>query len=161
MKDIVTMISLDTSSTSTGWAIWINGKLDIHGVINIKNIKEDKQLVMTNKIWALLENYQPDIVVVEETSVTTNATTQRTLTQITGTVYTWATIHGKEYHALRPSQWRSMVKSPNEKLPRKRNELKQWSVNKVKKLYNTEVIDDEADALLIGKAYRSFFDIDA
>lgn len=159
MKDIVTMISLDTSSVSTGWAVWINGKLDVHGVINIKNIKDDKHAIMTNKIWALLENYQPDIVVVEETSVTTNAVTQRMLTQITGTVYTWAIIHGKEYHALRPSQWRSKVKPSDMVIPRKRKEQKQWSVNRAKELLGVEVNDDEADALLIGKAYMSYFGI--
>jgi len=152
----VVMISLDTSSTATGWAVWISGHLHNEGVIDLKKIKEDKHLTMTKKIWELLEFYSPDIVVLEETSVLTNALTQRILTQITGTVYTWCAIKGVEYHALRPSEWRSKVKG-DEKLPRKREELKQWSVGKVKELFNIETTDDGADALLIGKAYLSLF----
>lgn len=34
------IISLDTSSSSTGWAIFINGKYKSSGVIDLKDIKD-------------------------------------------------------------------------------------------------------------------------
>lgn len=157
MKE-VKMLSLDTSSSATGWAYWVGFKLKDNGVIDLKKYKDDKHQEMTLKIWDILNKLNPDVVIIEETSVLTNAQTQRTLTQITGTVYTWCVVNGVEYHSLRPSEWRSKCKSDkNEKLPRKRQELKEWSVAKVKELFDIDTTDDGADAILIGKAYLSLF----
>lgn len=156
MEKII-MLSLDTSSTATGWALWNNGQLIDNGVIDLKKCKEDKHQIMTKELWYILNQYSPHIVVLEETSVLTNAQTQRVLTQITGTVYTWCVIHDVEYHALRPSTWRSCTKDKDEKLPRKREELKKWSIAKVKEIFDIDTTDDGADALLIGKAYLSLF----
>jgi len=41
-------------------------------------------------------------------------------------------------------------------LPRKRDELKVWSVNKVKDIFKINVNDDESDAILIGLAFCKF-----
>ena len=47
-----------------------------------------------------------------------------------------------------PSQWHSLVKDAGEKVPRKREELKQWSIGK------TGISqDDISDSQLIGLAY--------
>ena len=51
---------------------------------------------------------------------------------------------------FRPSEWRALISK--EKKGRKRDELKQWSVQTVEKLFNKKVNDDEADAILIAQA---------
>ena len=155
----ISMMSLDTSSTASGWCYWEDGQNIRNDVIDLKKSKDDKHQAMTKELWALLNDYNPDIVVLEETSVLTNAVTQRVLTQITGTVYTWCAINKKEYHSLRPSEWRKLSKSnPKESLPKKREELKAWSVQRVKDLYGIETSDDGSDAILIGRAYLKMFE---
>ena len=76
------------------------------------------------------------------------------LTMILGAVYGQCLQAGIRYRALRPTQWRAAVKYDGEKLPRKRKELKRWSIHKVDILFGIFQVDDNiADAILIGKAY--------
>ena len=83
-----------------------------------------------------------------------NPQTQRLLTMILGAIFGECNRKSIHYCSLRPTQWRSAVKGEDEKLPKKREELKIWSVGKVKELFNIEGIDDNiSDAILIGKAY--------
>ena len=47
-----------------------------------------------------------------------------------------------------------MVRNESEKLPRKREELKLWSMRKVVELFKIDDVDDNiSDAILIGYAY--------
>lgn len=73
---------------------------------------------------------------------------------ILGVIYGICMKHGICYYPLRPSEWRKAVREADEKLPRKRKELKKWSINKVLELFGLQDIgDDISDAILIGKAY--------
>ena len=73
---------------------------------------------------------------------------------ILGAVYGKCIRLGIDYCPLRPTQWRKLVRREDEKLPKKREELKEWSVKKVEELYGIEGIDDNvSDAILIGRAY--------
>lgn len=147
------LISLDTSTASSGWCIYDNNEYVKSGVINLKKNKDNDNRMqnMCLSILLLLENQQPDMIVIENTAVLTNAVTQRKLTMILGVVYSYCIKSNIPLHILRPSEWRALISK--EKKGRKRNELKLWSVNKVKELFNISVTDDESDAILIGKAF--------
>ena len=109
---------------------------------------------MVYEIITLIEREAPDVVVVEETVVTRNPQTQRMLSMILGAVFGCCVINNFKYYSLRPTQWRKLVRWDDEKLPRKRDELKLWSINKVAELYDIQDIsDDISDAILIGKAF--------
>lgn len=109
---------------------------------------------MVYEITALIEREAPDVVVIEETVVTRNPQTQRMLSMILGVVFGCCVINNFNYCALRPTQWRKLVRLDGEKLPRKRDELKLWSINKVAELYDIQDIgDDISDAILIGRAF--------
>lgn len=83
-----------------------------------------------------------------------NPQTQRMLTLILGAVYGQCLQAGIRYCSLRPTQWRAAVKDEREKLPRKRGDLKSWSISKVNNLFKISEIDDNvSDAILIGQAY--------
>lgn len=56
-----------------------------------------------------------------------------------------------KYESFSPASWRT--KHGIQKPGLKRDELKQLSVDKVKELYNSDVSDDEADAILIGASW--------
>lgn len=109
---------------------------------------------MVYEITALIEREAPDVVIIEETVVTRNPQTQRMLSMILGAVFGCCVINNFNYCALRPTQWRKLVRWDDEKLPRKRDELKLWSINKVAELYDVQDIgDDISDAILIGRAF--------
>ena len=75
---------------------------------------------------------------------------------IFGVVYGKCVENEIDFYELRPTEWRKLI-DPGKK-PRKREELKEWSKQKVKELFNiNDVTDDESDAILIGRAYINLF----
>lgn len=154
------MISLDTSSTVTGYAIFVNGKLKESGTIDMKKEKdsvirmEDMCLAIIN----LLNKQRPDIVVAELNVIERNAKTQRMLSEIIGVLRGWSLCNYAEFVTLEPTVWRKLVKFGDESLPRKREELKKWSVARVEVLFDMQVSDDESDAILVGQARINMMD---
>ena len=148
------LISLDTSTSSTGYAVYISGKLHRYDLIDFKRIKNTDERIkeMILKIYEIIETEKPQIIVAEMTVVTRNAQAQRNLTMILGA------IHNIFFSLLRPTEWRKLVNNEKEKLPRKREELKQWSKQKVSDILGiNDINDDISDAILIGQAYINRF----
>lgn len=150
------ILSLDTSTKVTGYAVFNDKKITYYSSIDKSGIKDgDKRLrAMIKDLATLIEREAPDTVVVEETVVTRNPQTQRMLSMILGAVLGVCVSYNIKYCALRPTQWRKSVRGDDEKLPRKRDELKKWSINKVDELFGIQGIgDDVSDAILIGQAF--------
>lgn len=150
------ILSLDTSTKKTGYAVYNEGRLVHYSSIDKSAIKDgDERLrAMIKDLATLIEREAPDTVVVEETVVTRNPQTQRMLSMILGAVLGVCVSYNFNYCALRPTQWRKAVRGDDEKLPRKRDELKKWSINKVDELFGIQDIgDDVSDAILIGQAF--------
>lgn len=150
------ILSLDTSTKVTGYAVYNDGELVRYSSIDKSEIKDgDVRLrLMISELITLVEREAPDAVVVEETVVTRNPQTQRILSMILGVVLGVCVSYNFNYCALRPTQWRKAVRGDDEKLPRKRDELKKWSINKVDELFGIQDIgDDVSDAILIGQAF--------
>ena len=65
----VTLLSLDTSSTKTGWAVFKNGIYKESGVLDWSHIKdntEDRLQIMYIDIIQHIQKYEPDILVIEK-----------------------------------------------------------------------------------------------
>lgn len=136
--------------------MYYNGELVRYSSIDKTDVKDGNQRLrmMISEVMTLIEREAPDVVVVEETVVTRNPQTQRMLSMILGAILGVCVSYGFAYCALRPTQWRKAVRGEDEKLPRKREELKKWSVDKVIELFGiNEVNDDVSDAILIGMAF--------
>ena len=154
------LISLDTSTSSTGYAVYISGKLHRYDLIDFKRIKNTDERIkeMILKIYEIIETEKPQIIVVEMTVVTRNAQTQRNLTMILGAIQGKCLENNIFFSLLRPTEWRKLVNNEKEKLPRKREELKQWSKQKVSDILGiNDINDDISDAILIGQAYINRF----
>lgn len=151
---ICKMVSIDSSSSISGYAYFENGILKNSGRIDLHKEKDSEIRIenMCLNLIDILNQYKPDIVVVEMTVVTRGAATQRMLSEIVGVIRGWALCNYAEFVRLRPSEWRKLVKNDDEFVPKKREELKIWSANKVNEIYNKEVEDDESDAILLGLA---------
>lgn len=150
------ILSLDTSSKTTGYAVFNDGKLIRYSSID-KSDKKDSYERMSSMVYELIiliEREAPDVVVIEETVVTRNPQTQRMLSMILGAVFGVCVSNHFNYCSLRPTQWRKAVRGDDEKLPKKREELKLWSISKVAELFNiNDISDDISDAILIGQAF--------
>lgn len=72
---------------------------------------------------------------------------------IVGALFGLCAKYGVDFHMLRPTEWRKYSRADGEKLPRKREELKEWSISRVKELHGIDVDDNTSDAILIGQAW--------
>lgn len=150
------ILSLDTSTKNTGYAVFNDGKLIRYSSIDKSDKKDsyERMAAMVYDIMVLIEREAPDVVVIEETVVPRNPQTQRMLTMILGAVFCVCIQNNFDYCSLRPTQWRKAARDKDEKLPRKQEELKAWSLDRVKLLYGIDnITDDVSDAILIGQAF--------
>ena len=152
---MTTMISLDTSSTTTGVAVRIDGKLKEYFPL-VKPKKEKDSNWMSYEVLKILTKYNPDIVIVEDAAVSRNMQTVRVLVMLIGIIKGWCIAKSVFFDTFKPSVWRKLVANEGEKIPLKREESKAWAINKVKQLYNIEAIDDVCEAILIGQAYINY-----
>ena len=151
---------MDTSTSSTGYAVYISGKLHRYDLIDFKRIKNTDERIkeMILKIYEIIETEKPQIIVAEMTVVTRNAQSQRNLTMILGAIQGKCLENNIFFSLLRPTEWRKLVNNEKEKLPRRREELKQWSKQKVSDILGiNDINDDISDAILIGQAYINRF----
>lgn len=154
------LISFDTSTNSTGYAVYLSGKFDRYNLLNFSHIKNSEERIkeMILKIYEVINSENPQIIVAEMTVVARNAQAQRNLTMILGAIQGKCLEKDIFFYQFRPSEWRSLIKDYKEKLPRKREELKEWSKKKVSNIYEiNDVSDDISDAILIGQAYVNKF----
>ena len=153
------LISMDTSSNSTGVAIFIDGILSRHFLIDLKKIKNTDERIeeMIKQLYAIIEEEQPNIIVTEMTVVTRNAQAQRNLTMILGAIYGKCIDKNIWYHSFRPTEWRSLIDTYKKPIGRKRENYKEWSIDIVKEKYDIVANDDVCDDILIVRAYVNKF----
>lgn len=154
------MISFDTSTTGTGYAVWENAVLSKYGCLDLSNVVDTKVRtdLMIQKIYALTIAENPNIVVVEGLTVFNDIKTDSNLSDIIGAVR-GAALACKEcwFDKLLPSEWRGLI-SDGEVIPRKRVDCKAWDIIRLEKLFSIKTNDDNiADAILIGFAYCRLF----
>ena len=154
------LISMDTSSNSTGVAIFVDGVLSRHFLIDLKKIKNTDERIkeMIKQIYKIIEDEKPDIIVTELTVVTRNAQAPRNLTMILGAIYGKCIENNIWYHSFRPTEWRSLVSTDKKPVGRKREDYKNWSLDIVNSTYKLNIENDDiSDAILIGQSYCNKF----
>lgn len=149
------ILGIDSSTTSTGWAV-IDTKFDNelrlidYGVIKPKQDETiDRIIYISNELKEVLRNFRPEFVVIEEMNVTRNMKTIRALSGLITAIEVMLRNRQALYVKLTPSQWR---KSVGIQCKNDRKTLKQASVEYVREHYNENVNDDEADAICIAEA---------
>lgn len=165
----VTLLSLDTSSTKTGWAVFKNGIYKESGVLDWSHIKdntEDRLQIMYIDIIQHIQKYEPDILVIEKDIVGSgkrqNMSTINTLVKLIGGIWAYCVQLNMStpmnlptgefiifYVEYTPSEWRNLVGIN----ARKRDDCKTASIKLIKGMYGKDVDDNEADAINIGQAY--------
>ena len=143
------VIALDQATHNTGYAIYDNRELVESGVFTIKN-GEEIERIHKIRLWfdELLEKWGPDYVGFEELAgaADKNYVTSRTLARLQGVLMEEAFSHNVRIILSNPGTWRSTCGVKG----RVRAEQKANMIAIVKKWYNKDVTDDEADAIGIG-----------
>ena len=147
------MVSLDTSSSETGYAVFEDAEYKLSGILvpNKGLTGQPKMDDMCKQIVGLLKKESPDIVIIERMSVGRNVRTARILSEIIGVVYSWCLANPEVYYEeMTPSQWRGYLGLQGKG---KRDELKQASIDFANAAGIRIESDNEADAVCIGLAY--------
>lgn len=148
-------LSLDLSTKSSGWAIWEDNNLIMHGCIVKKSKDVIKRIAqMRDQVISLIRFYNIDKIVMEEVRPDYNSHTGKVLIWLQAAVVIAAyELNSKiEYNFINASEWRAAL---NIKQGRgiKRDQLKPQDIQYVKDKYDIEVNDDEADAICIFDGY--------
>lgn len=157
-NDITKLISLDTSSSKTGWAFFIDAKYVTHGLIDLSKDKltsDERIKKMCLQIVEVLMKYKPDIIVVEKMNVSRNMNAVRVLCRAIDAAYHYSILNDVFYYEMQASEWRATLGMQAKS--RKRDEYKQLSMQFVEDKLNIKVTDDEADSFCIGMAYIKKF----
>lgn len=144
------ILAIDPSTTSTGWCIF-NTDMDYYedyGTIKpaVKNpirriIEIYKQLRELIRVW------KPELVVIENLSVTRNANTTKILAGLQLCIEMLCVSQSLLYTVVRPSEWRKVVGIKG----RTRVDQKANAVKYITRKYKIKVNEDEADAICIGE----------
>lgn len=149
------ILGIDSSTTSTGWGVIdtkFNDELRLVDYGSIKPPKVetiDRIIYISRELKQMLQDFKPELIVIEEVNVTRNMNTIRALVGLLTEIEVMLRKRQALYIKLTPSQWRASV---GIRCKNSREELKKASIGYVRERYNEKVTDDEADAICIAEA---------
>lgn len=169
------LVSIDASTTGTGVAVFKVFKSsyrleNIHYIEDKRKRSESKKLTkarkkelrkqityervqyMITELYRLLDKYRPQTIVIEDVYGGKDMYAFKMLSRFHGAMLGYALSHGIEIMFRLPSEWRKAVGIPlgNGKEKYKRDELKDFAIQKVKDEFDITVNNDMADAICIG-----------
>jgi Holliday junction resolvasome RuvABC endonuclease subunit len=150
-KDIV--LALDLSTKNSGWAVFTDGELTAHNVINAGSANLYRRIdKMVGELKVLMDQYKPTRVVIEEVlpeDVRHNNNVFKALMYLQAFVMHLIDSYKIDPELVVASHWRKNcgIKTG---AGVQRTSLKPKDIAFVKKYFNIQVGDDEADAICIG-----------
>lgn len=142
------VLSIDSSTTSTGWCIYENKPIKFGCICPNKTLEYiDRIIYILKELNALKLKYRPEIIIIEQLAVTRNAKVAQMLAGLQVAIEVM--FRKEEYLVIeaRPSEWRKYCNIKG----KKREELKQNAVNYIKNKYKIEVNDDAAESICIAE----------
>lgn len=156
------VLSMDQSTTRSGWCLKENGVYVCSGVVDMTKSKLDtdkRSFEMAKGLWKVIDKYKPDHLVLENVQQQAGVKTVIILSRLAGMIIGYAEAHKVNVHIVSPSQWRKVLNyAQGPKV--KRQELKQQSFDYVKENYNFDLSEDESEAICINDAAHKIFDFD-
>lgn len=153
------VLALDDATYDTGWAIFDDGNLIKYGLFSTKQATEVER-IHTIKDWLvnMIAIWKPDFVVIEDIQLqerstggdTPNLTTYKVLAHLQGVLQNTLYENKVPFEAVYASVWRKSCDIKG----RYRADQKRNAQIQVKKWYNIDVTNDEADAICIGRYYN-------
>lgn len=156
------VLSLDQASTTSGYAIFEDGKLETYGHFTFDNMSTGEKLVhIRNRILELVDSYNIDYVIFEDIflsgSMGNNINTHKVLAEVFGVVDETLTEMNVQHDAVLPSVWRAPLGLGTK--GKTRPQQKKAAQEFVLQTFNAKCTQDEADAICIGKYYWTQNDV--
>lgn len=151
-------ISIDSSTKKSGYAVFENGELINYGLIDCSKEKDSELRInqMGEELLKLLIKEKPDLVTVEHPQGEgRNVMVVNKLSEIIGIIRAYAIQKKKTFVEIMPSEWRRYCGINQGK--KKRDELKQMSIDFVKETFGIDANDDTCDAICQGWGYIQFY----
>ncbi len=145
------ILSLDQSTRCTGWSYYDDGQYVKSGVITKDNDNTDRRVVeMGLAICKKIKEFQPDLVVFEDTQNQNSVKTVIHLARLQGCIMLYCGSKKIKFKILHPAEWRKQLdfkQGPKVK----RDELKQQSRDYVKNILKLSIeSEDENEAICLG-----------
>lgn len=146
----MTVLGFDQSTTKSGFSVFCDGKYQSSGVINYSKMKEaDKRIcVMAEHICSVIDEIQPDMVVIEDIFENSNVQTLVALGRLQGMIILHCYEKKCPLKILMPSSWRKILGMKNGK----RADMKAAAIKYVEDNMGFTASADEADAVCITQA---------
>lgn len=140
--------AIDNATSNIGVSIFDSGKLVYYNLIHIEG--DTVSRLVKNRQWLeniVINEWQPDLIVLEDIQYQNNIQTFKTLAMLLGNAVVSSKINNIKYETVLSKVWRShfLINGKN------RIQQKIQAIEQVKKMYGIEVIDDIAEAILLGK----------
>ena len=121
---------------------------------------DKRSFEMAKELWGVIKKYKPQHLILEDTQQQNgNVKTVIILARLAGMVVGYAEAHNIETHIVLPSKWRAAL-SYKQGAKVKRQELKQQSIDYVKKHLGLDRSEDECEAIAEGFAAHKIFDFE-
>ena len=151
------ILAFDQSSTASGYCLLNDGDIVESGMITKKGKDRDKRVAeMNTSICAKIDEFKPDLVVIENIQDQNSIATVILLARLQGMILGYCYAHSIRVEILGPSQWRAMLKFKQGK-GIKREELKEQASNYVATHFDLITEIDQAEAICIGVAANKIF----
>lgn len=148
------VLALDPSTAKTGVSFFIGNKLKHASLIDMDRIQnaDKKMWCMCNAIRHVVQEFNPDIVVVEDVQFQGNVQVLIRLARLQGIILYLIASEGKPYEVVSASSWRKSV-GIAEGRGIKRETLKASAIQMIKEKYGIAYSEDVCEAICIGLAY--------
>lgn len=147
-KNTNRLIALDNATHVTGWAIFDNDKLVSYGKYTTKSSEtSDRILEMGDWLTNLLQQWEPNTIILEDIQQQNNVNTFKVLAKLQGVLEYINKKNNIEYYIVSPSSWKSNAGVKG----KSRADQKKSAQLIVQHLYNIQTTQDESDAILLGK----------
>ena len=150
------LLALDQATEKTGYSVWEGDKLIKYGLFRLTDITESKSSSaleerMLNVKWfmeRMIEEFDIDYVILEDSQMQLNAKVFKTLSALQGVLRVSLYENGIPFNILKPSEWRGCLGIRG----RKRSEQKSNALKYVKDKHGIDAEEDVAEAICIGQA---------
>ncbi|SKA13695.1 Holliday junction resolvasome RuvABC endonuclease subunit [Pilibacter termitis] len=145
------LIAFDQSTTCTGWCVMEQetGKLVSHGFIKPFGTTDERSIEMIKKIIKLCSVHDVTFVFIEGVQFQKNPVVFEVLAALHGVLRLCLTEKGYFVNSVKAPEWRKRVGIKN----KKRADVKEEAIKKVKELYDLDVGEDECEAILFARAF--------
>ncbi len=155
----IKILAFDQSTKKTGWAVFRDKKLTKCELIDCddKNLSPAERFEkMCRAVQDVIDRVKPDLIVLEDVAMQTNAYSLITLSRLQGVIISACFQNHIEFYICPPSSWRKDLGFKQGKgHPRK--DLKKQAIAYCKDHHGVDLDEDRADAVCIGDAFTKTY----